>query len=207
MMPTTNHLITTFKLQNDTTIDIYSEEELQSLSHYSYSNIVLYQNNKAYVLTTQYPPHLFLLHLQKLLQKSLSCNLKLDASITHDLGYLWNEWLNNNHASLLYITDKNNDTYWIGQLYELASNEYVSWIYNDEQCNIIFETTPAYPLGCIDQDNEIEVKNYMSWIQSYKPISKIIIPVYVAQQSIEQAQEILNIIDENSKILREQGKL
>lgn len=207
MITDSQNIIETLKLQNNATINIYSEENLQTITHYSYTHVTFHQNNQIYPLCAEFPLHLFLETLQKLIKRSLSNNLKLDASITHDIGYLWNEWLNNDHAPLLYITDKNNDTSWIGQQYELASHEYVSWIYNDENQNIIFEITPAYPFGCIDQQNEEELKNYTNWMQSYKPIFKTIISKETALKWIEQATQILNIVDENSKKLYIENKV
>ena len=196
-----NYFIISFKLQKNTIMDIYSEDNLQAITHYSYSTVIFNQNNQTYTISREFPLHLFLSILQKLLKKSLHNNLQLNPSINHDIGYLWNEWINNNHTSLLYITDKNNETSWVGQQYQLSSDDYLSWIYNDEKQNIIFELTPAYPLGCIDQENEQEIKNYRKWIQSYTPLFKDIIPYHIAQEWIIQTEQILDIIDKNSEKL------
>ncbi len=102
-------------------------------------------------------------------------------------------------------TNNNNDTYWVGLLYELSSFDAVAWVYNDKDYNIIFEVTAAYPLGCIDQDNKSEVEKYQAWMKSYKPIYKTIISPELAQTWLLQIQEILEIIDKNTERVMKQN--
>lgn len=75
---------------------------------------------------------------------------------------------------------------------------FIIWIYNDDHNNIIFEVTPEYP-RCIDQENEIEVKNYQNWMKSYQPLLISIISQETAQQWLKQAETILEEINKNMK--------
>jgi len=99
--------------------------------------------------------------------------------------------LNEDAINLVYITDRNHDTYWIGKRYELACHRWISWIYNDELGNIVFEITPAYPQGLIDQDNDEQVQQYQMWMNSYQPFCINIILQEKAEQLLRQAETIL----------------
>lgn len=186
-----------FKLHENEKFIIILEDDVQSIDHYSGCKIMFHLGNQQYQLYEEFPLNIFLLTLQTLIKKSLYNVLPLHESITQDIGFLWNQWLNEDAINLVYITDHNNDTYWVGQKYELACHEYISWIYNDEQGNIIFEITPAYPLGCIDQENELEVKNYQNWMKSYEPLVITIISEETALQWLKQAEAILEEISKN----------
>ena len=132
----------------------------------------------------------------KLLKKSLRGDLLLHHSINFDIGYQSNQTINDSSFTAFKYTDQNNDTYWIGQKYELSSYNYTAWIYNDDQNNIIFEVTPEYP-RCIDQENEIEVEDYQNWMKSYKPLLITIISQETAEQWLKQAETILEKINKN----------
>lgn len=73
-------------------------------------------------------------------QKLLEGTKTLDKSITHDVGFEWNE----------YFADKRGPTeadqyYWTGNSHKQIRPYYDGWLYNDEDGNIIFEITPFYP--------------------------------------------------------------
>ncbi len=184
----------------------YSEEDLKIIDGYSQAQVFFCDdNNQSYQIDGESTVNIFLLTLQKLLKKSLFGNLVLDDSVHNNIGYVWNQWINDSTVILPDYTDNNNDTYWVGLRYELSSYDAVAWVYNDKDYNIIFEVTPAYPLGCIDQDNKSEVEKYQAWMKSYKSIYKTIIPVELVQTWLLQIQEILEIIDKNTELMMQKN--
>lgn len=203
-----DQLILTLELKNNEKIEIYADDHFDLITHYSYTTVIFYQGNKLYILENDLfiPLHHFLIRLQKLLCESLSHNLKLDDSITYDIGYLWNIWIHGNDISLARVIKNNKYPFWVGEKYELSSGQYVSWIYNDEQNNIIFQMTPTYPVVCFDQENQREVKKYQAWMKKYRSRFKTIIPIDIAILWIEETQQILDIIHVNSEKLYSQRK-
>ena len=186
-------------------IEIISECSRDDITAYSWGDVLFYYNNEIYQIDGESTTTVFLYALEKLLKKSLFGNLVLDDSLDNNPGYMWNKWINNDNWSYIQYTDINNDTYWVGMRYKLSSyEEYAAWIYNDENYNIIFEVTPCYPLGCIDQENPEEVTQYKKWLESYQPIFKTIISPDMAHQWIAQAQETIDLINKHTDIIRAQ---
>ena len=185
-----------FKLHENEKFIIILEDDVQLIDCYFSGSIILNYNNQSYQIDGASTINIFLLTLQKLLKKSLRGDLLLHHSINFDIGYQSNQTINDSSFTAFKYTDQNNDTYWIGQKYELSSYNYTAWIYNDDQNNIIFEVTPEYP-RCIDQENEIEVEDYQNWMKSYKPLLITIISQETAEQWLKQAETILEKINKN----------
>jgi hypothetical protein len=196
--------ITSLVLDENQKIVCFTDDNITIISGYSYATVYFDNASHLYKISEEYPLHLFLEDLQILLKQALFGNLIIDDSLQQNLGYVWNQWINDHAIQLTQYTDKNNDTYWIGLRHQLAAYECAAWIYNDENYNIIFEITPGYPLGCIDQENQEEVAKYKKWLESYQPILKTIISPEIAHQWIAQAQEIIEIIEKNTDIVRAQ---
>ena len=196
--------ITSFVLHENQKIVCFADDNITIISGYSYATVYLYDASHVYKISEEYPLHLFLEGLQILLKQALFGNLVVDSSLRQNLGYLWNQWINDHTIQLTQYTDINNDMYWVGLQYQLAAYEYAAWIYNDENYNIIFEVTPGYPFGCIDQENPEEVAKYKKWLESYKPVLKTIIAPEVAHQWIAQAQEMIDLINKHTDIIRAQ---
>jgi hypothetical protein len=188
----------TFTLNENEKFIIKLEDNFESIDHYSGCKIIFHRDNQSYQIDGDGAStiNIFLITLRKLLKKSLCGDLLLHHSINVDIGYQSNQKINDSSFTAFKYTDQNNDTYWIGQKYELSSYNYTAWIYNDDQNNIIFEVTPEYP-RCIDQENEIEVEDYQNWMKSYKPLLITIIPHETAQKWLKQAETILEKISKN----------
>ena len=187
-------------IEHDQTIIISSEDTIQEITGYSDGDVFFQTDNQSYQIYGEFPLQIFLLTLKKLLTKSLFGNLQLHHSIHQNIGYLYNRQGNDPTFIATQYTDQNNDTYWVGINYELGCYNYVAWIYNDEESNIIFEITPAYPRR-IDQGNPEELEHYQAWMQEYKSTYKTIISDQTAQQWLLQIQEILDAITQNMQAL------
>jgi hypothetical protein len=67
--------------------------------------------------------------------------------------------------------------------------------------------TPVYPWHFYELDDAQQQKNYIpyeEWIKNYKPLLIRTIPKDVAEQWLNQAQEILKKIEENTPRLHTQ---
>lgn len=141
--------------------------------------------------------------LATLLKLALSFSLKLDHSIIHNIGYQWNQDMNDKNSNLLY-EQENNIKNWIGTKYLLWSTsdaspqQFGTWLYNDSKNNIIFEITPIYPDTFVNQENPQEIKAYQEWMaKEYTPFFTHIISTDIAMQWLHQANIILQIIKSN----------
>ena len=139
--------------------------------------------------------------LHNLLTKALSNQLHLDASITADIGYLYNEELQGKDG-LVYKEIEKDDYRWVGGSYSLWSYTVETWLYNKDG-EIFFEVTPIYPGNFfVEPEKEHEIVPYDQWIQNYEPILIRQISKHTAQVWLEQANSILQLIEANMKKMK-----
>lgn len=200
---------------NDTEKIIIKLEDHISLVHCCYQEFIVFkQNNNEYLLakdSIRFKLQCFV----SILSKALENKLLLHKSIISDIGYSYNEH-RQGKAGFVFEKDGNNDyETWVGYKYLLWGYEATSWIYNDNKENIIFEITPRFPGKATypdpaEQFSEDQIANslwYEEWIKDYKPILIRVIPRATAQQWLDQANQILEIIEENINRMRAEGTL
>ena len=168
-----------------------------------YEEDIVFSDNKNTILLTNGPIYYNMQQLENFLQKTLINNLKLDKSISSDIGYLCNEYSYNESGFTLH-TFPSGYVGWIGYQYhtwEAASNDtrYITWLYNDSCGNIIFEITPFYPYMYCEPEEEPNYIPYHEWIKTYKPYLTTILPIEIAQQWLDQAQYIIKNIQNNEE--------
>ena len=102
------------------------------------------------------------------LYRNYQLNYQLHESINKDIGFLYNEKLQNK-PGLVYEKD-NDGNHWVGYHNLLWANDSAAWLYTDKDGSIILEITPVYP-GRYDDilDNNNKSIPYEIWIQTYKP--------------------------------------
>ena len=155
----------------------------------------------------------FAQELKRKLTLTLSNELILHPSIEKNIGYYWNQKLNEDSSNLFLIQGKE-ESYWVGSTYLLWTTDsrkknqrYATWLYNDTQGNIIFEVTPTYPDTFIDPEDPADLKAYQEWMEKkYKPFFTRTIPRDVGIQWLDQANLILQTISDNVKMLEEKYK-
>jgi hypothetical protein len=133
-----------------------------------------------------------------MLEKALENKLHLHPSIK-DIGLAKNEYFQDK-PGIIYKKDKEDKSYWVGYDNQLYSGKglYI-WLYNNLDGSIILELTPAYSDPVDDPEDKQHYIPYEEWAKNYKPYAIRIIPRDVAQQWLNQARDILNQIDENTK--------
>lgn len=104
----------------------------------------------------------------KLLKKAITYNLGLHESITEDIGYLWNEYLQTELDQRKKRFVKK-DNFWVGLnnfLWEIKGFD--TWLYNKDN-KIFLEITPTYKWDYEEIEHE-EYVPYREFIKNYKTI-------------------------------------
>lgn len=138
----------------------------------------------------------------EMLNQALLNQLKLPNSINKNIGYQSNQDINEDIFNIEYEKIENIKS-WIGNRYKLWSYSVETWIYNDEQGNIILEITPVYPKTFRDPEEDLDIDDYQNWMKTYAPILIRTIPRDVAGTWLKQTEEILEEIKNNIKTLQE----
>lgn len=132
----------------------------------------------------------------------LDNSIKLSLDINKDIGYLYNEDLQNK-PGLVYTREEGEEyDLWVGYRYRLWGAECQSWIYNDEEGEVIFELTPLFsgPFALGDKmQNKTQLTKYEKWLKSYQPILIRIIAKHIVHQLLVQVTGILDVINANVK--------
>ncbi len=201
----------TFIINDKTKIIIPLKDPMEFLGPIYIEKILLIFNGHKALLskTTIYHD---MLHFSDLLKKALNQELFLHYSITLDIGYHHNEYLYigvNNPKNL--FTD-NNDDGWNGYDYNLwsARNKLTSldtWIYNASDGSIILEVTPIYPYLFSEPEEEPNYIPYEEWIKTYKPYFITTLSRETAEQWIEQAEQIIRMVEYNEKRMQYRSKI
>lgn len=135
-----------------------------------------------------------------LLSNALRNNAQLHESIKQDIGYLWNEEMQDK-PGLTYATLDSGTTYWMGLrnlVWSTRSNAKLvlsTWLYNDSAGSIVLEITASYPWHRKKPKRNESFVSYEQWLQKYKPFAKFTIPHNIAiiwKEQIEAALESIN---------------
>ncbi len=178
----------------------------------NFSNLNLFVNDKQIIIGKSIVDD-YAQELKSKLILALSNKLQLHSSIQKNIGYYWNQDLNEENPNI-YFNGGNKGKSWIGNKYFLWATDsskkyeqYGTWLYNDEQGNIIFEVTPTYPDTFVDLEDLADVKAYQEWMEnSYQPFFTRIISKETAMQWLNQANQILEIIRENITNLEKESE-
>lgn len=152
------------------------------------------------------------------LDQAINNKLSLDKSLIQDLGVMYNEYCHQlphiDSTFLMVPTISRETTYWIGlnykvwSTYNTTSPAFSTWLYNDDQNNIMLEITEDYPWTFLpDDETNPHFISYENFMQSYKPFYTRIIPKEVAEQWLKQCKSLLQTIHDNTKMLDEQEGL
>ncbi len=135
----------------------------------------------------------------KLFLKQALKNLKfLDSSLNQDIGYMWNEVLQDK------LPYKVNEELWVGLCFSLweggdDKKHFATWLYNDPDGNIVMHITENYPWHFRKKGESENYISYNEFIRNYKPILIRIIPHQVARQWLAQCEYLLATVRENEQ--------
>lgn len=192
-----------FSLNESEGLELILKQPLATLDCCGKTQILFFQGNNRILIGND--TLLYLLNsIIGILEEALADNLYLHESINHNIGYLYNRycdalWNEKPEIKQFVYQYQGNSKMWVGNEYHLWSATGVgSWIFNNNNGDIIFELAPLYPYKYHDPEKTNTIL-FESWIQDYEPYLIRTIPIPVAEQWLEQAQKILNIIIENIK--------
>lgn len=196
------NVILNLVLDDKTAIFCNSENSLEDTFFCDDIKISLKINNKVHLLDEDclhYTLQVFKDQLLSVLHNSL----KLDFSISKDIGYLWNEYLTKESKEQFIYNLRENRPYWIGQDYYLWETVNVTklttWLYNNEKGEIILEITPSYPWHFSDPTPEENFIPYEQWIKDYKPFIIRTIPQEVAKRWLAQVEHLIEVFEKKEK--------
>ena len=189
----------TFPINKETKIVIPLKDPIDYIGATYEENIFLYHNNHKNIISDRTIYH-DMLDLVDIIKKALNKELFLHSSISKDIGYLYN-YCHYDNTNLAMHTFPNGTVRWVGYLYHLweSNSNFDSWIYNKPDGSIIFEVTPFYPYMYCEPEEEPDYIPYEEWIKTYKPYFIATLSRETAQQWIEQAEEIIRMVDYNEK--------
>jgi len=184
---------------------IVSLKDSLTLIGLDYAEPILLLRNNDVITIANGPTYFNILDLHNFLKKALNNELSLDKSITQDIGYLANKYnYNENEEGFIIKQFQNGLETWVGYTNLLwyaykDDKAYETWIYNDQNKNIILEITPAYPYFYCDKNKEPNYISYKKWIKNYQPYITIHIPHSTALKWLQTAEHIIKTVDDNIK--------
>ena len=177
-----------------------------------YKGKITFQKNNINILLSEDVIRDAMENLNFLLKKSLNKELYLHKSITQDIGFTYNQYSNDLRKDDLSLMNNfmynelGKDKIWVWDKHYLWAGNFVTWIYNDNDGNIILEITPLYPYFDDEKKNTFYI-SYDEWIKNYKPYLIRKIPMEIARQWLTQANEIIQRINANiERSIRETTK-
>ena len=192
--------IVNLNLNNNEKMIIESDEcPINKLLCCDMITIYLTYDNKNLILVRE-DAQMTLESLRHLLKLALKNEAQPHDSITQDIGFLWNERLQRKPGLVYKIFDRVNR--WVGEdnmLWAtpgLVGPKLVTWLYNNPQGDIILEITPSYPYRS-NTTKEKSPLSYQDFMRDYKPLLIRTISTSTAKKWLEQAEDILNTIQEN----------
>ena len=141
------------------------------------------------------------------LKKAIDNELPLHESLTRNLGVLYNEYHQDQPGFFMVSSLDGLSRYWVGanyivwSTYNTTKPMLTSWLYNDNEGNIIFEVTKNYKWStCPDDPEDPDFMSYGDFMKDYKPLIHRTIPRDIAVKWLKDVMKIhksLFISEEN----------
>lgn len=125
-----------------------------------------------------------------LIAKLLNNKMSLSENMINDLGLEMNQYFEgvselDNCFNCLFLSNS----------HKQVRPYYNSWLYNDQDGNIVFEITPFYPWHDPAEGNHPNFVPYEKWIKAYKPIIKTTISRTYLKQWTQQVKKWCKILE------------
>lgn len=132
----------------------------------------------------------FVEQLHYSLQDALAGKSKLDKSLQENIGYLWNDYLNQGTRSRKKMED------WIGEKYLMCESSGVSsWLY-EKNGKFFLEITPVYKWHSRypEKEEKKEYIPYQQFIKDYKSYCVIELSGEIMREWLKQTEFLLNVM-------------
>jgi hypothetical protein len=174
------------------------------------ARIVFENGNESLLLSNNTESwYVYLNTLQYSLRKALDNKLQLHPSIQDDIGFVFNEyrahiWEDSptKITNFVCVGTSEYNHHWVGTEVRLWANidmrwadrapslDYVLWLYNDKNGDIVFEITPVYHRVMYQKNNDSNTL-YKEWIKNYKPYIKKVLSRDTITQWLDQIDKIM----------------
>jgi len=178
-----------------------------NLRSFDYLTIAYHKGTKKYILYTNDWVVEALGMLKALLTKAIDNRLILHDSIVNDIGYLWNEYLQDKIEHDFVQEPLEQSTCWVGTKYLLLSTprSLSTWLYNEGN-DIYLEITPIYFWHFSDRKENEKFISYDEFIKHYKPLVTIKIKKNVAQKWLKIVSKLAEIAQKNHEKAMQEAK-
>lgn len=164
---------------------------------YDTIEVAFYLRSKKYIVYTNDYIVEALVTLNNLLKRAIADKLQLHESINKDIGFLWNEVLQDK-GEMFPAYQLGGIEHWVGEKYLLWSvpGKYSTWLYQ-RGSEIFLEITPVYPWHFSEPKPTDQYYSYEEFIKNYKPLAVVEISKETAQRWLQQIEALLKIIEQN----------
>jgi len=169
-----------FNLHEYIRITVLKDEQVPFL--WQHVEVTFHQCSSMKFKIAEYIPLISALDtIHKSFEGALLGKLELTSDIKSDIGFLWNEHLNDDH----------NQYSWVGLPYILFSTPCgpTTWLYTRKNI-IYFEITPTYSWDAQFHKRSRKPLPYKIFMRNYRPYFKTIITSHVAQRLIDKTKSL-----------------
>ena len=190
-----------FTLNTTESIVLFLEKTL-AVVHCCYEAPIFFRSEGQEFLLSEDTVRHHMHKLVSLLVKASSNQLLRHESVSSTIGSLFTSYRFYSFDSELskqqgLVFDEEDE--WVGNKHLLFSHDIAVWIYNDQNSEIILEFTPWYKGNYFDDEGETDFTQYEQFLKDYKLLFTRTLPREVGQQWLDQANNILKQIAENTE--------
>jgi len=173
---------------------------------FDYITIRYCKGTKKYILYTNDYVTAVLRPFEFLLKKAIANQLNLHESISADIGFLWNEYLQDKKGYDFVEKPIENSTCWVGQIHHLfESKKWNTWFYN-RHGGIYLEIVPKYKWHFLEPEENEKFVPYDEFIKNYKPLVIIKIDKKIAQKWLKTVSKLLATAQKNHEKAMQEAK-
>ena len=165
--------------------------------------IVYHDARKQYVLYTKDFVCEALRGFESVLKLAIKNQFVLHESIQKDIGYLWNEYLEEKEEQHNFVEKSlEGIIYWVGgkhHLFQSKFKEYDTWLYNKDG-EIYLEITPYYQWHFDEPQKNENFIPYEEFIKNYKPLVILKIDKGQAEEWLKIVSNLVIIAEKNFQL-------
>jgi hypothetical protein len=193
--------VVVFSLNDSEKIVMILKSNLDDTNGYVKAACYFIQGNDSYWLGVN-TLSFFCKQLKYVLTRALNNRLQFNASIKQEIGFMWNEVLQENITDLA-TEDINGEITWVGFNNMIYSGSCAAWIYTYNNA-ILFKLTPVFRDGIMSRKYDFvseadEKVPYEEWIKHYRPCLVRELSKDTVRQWLLRISCIVQTIEENMK--------
>jgi hypothetical protein len=177
-----------FRIDNDNQIIIRCRDDVNNLSRFSEASAYFVHKNQVISLLANDVFIEVISPLNNTLLKAIEKEIIITNSGFSDVGYKWNNWAYNLPEEGEGEEDIFNE-FWVW-----STKETGTWLYRNNDREIVIEICPIYKWHFEEPDNEIDCVSFEEFIKHYKAILQKKIDIDLVKAWQNECQKYLQII-------------